>query len=127
MAWETVVLKVQESRKHSRLRDHDWLCPKCDGKVFTIPYPTKSLQAVISQNTTSDEKVYQVLFCDRCGQIMAFEGCTGECASALKSECEICGKYYCHNCGITVDIDVDGKPVELRYCNDHIPEWYKNR
>ena len=127
MAWETVVLKVPEAKNRRRIRNRYWLCPKCGGKVFTIPYSPEKSRDLASQKSTPDEKEYQVLICDRCGEIIAFDGCTGDCESALKSRCEICGKYYCSHCGITADLTVDGKLVELRYCNDHIPEWYKNR
>jgi len=84
-------------------------------------------QIIPDQKSVVDEMEFLVLICDRCGQIMAFEGCRGECASFPRSKCEVCGKYYCHHCGITLDIEVEGKQVKLRYCNDHIPEWYKNR
>ena len=127
LAWETVLLKVPDSKKFSRLHKHYWLCHKCEGKLFTIPYHTNAPNGVTQKKSNQDEMEFLVLICDRCGQIMAFEGCTGDCASSRKSKCEICGKYYCNHCGITADIDVDEKRVELRYCNYHIPEWYKNR
>ena len=127
LAWEDVVFKISESNKHSRLHRRDWLCPKCEGKLFTIPYPTNTPQSVSVNKSDDDEMEFLVLICDRCGQIITFEGCSGECASLPRSRCEVCGKYYCSHCGITVDIEVDEKHVKLRYCNDHIPEWYKNR
>ncbi len=127
MAWETVVLKVADLNKLSRTHRHDWLCPKCERQFFTIPYKTQKAAGAPSQDSLEDEKEFRVLICDRCGQFIAFEGCTGECATSRKPKCEICGRYYCQRCGIMDDMDVDGKKVELRYCNDHIPEWYKNR
>jgi hypothetical protein len=127
LAWESVTLKVPGSKKTSKLNKLCWTCPKCERKFFTIPYKTKAPIGVSLKKFTEDEKEFLVLICDRCGQFMAFEGCVGECASLLKSKCEICGKYYCHLCGIVDDIDIDERHVELRYCNDHIPEWYKNR
>ena len=107
--------------------NHYGECPKCDGRLFTIPYYTNADKQVTAKKFYDDEKEFLVLLCDRCGQFMVFEGFTGDCASFPRSKCEICGIYYCNRGGITVDIDVDDKRVELRYCNDHIPEWYKNR
>jgi hypothetical protein len=94
---------------------------------FTIPYQVEGDKRDITTKLSDNEKEFLVLVCDRCGQFIAFEGCKGECSSLPRSKCEICGKYYCIHCGITVDIEVYEKHVELRYCNDHIPEWYKNR
>ncbi len=127
MAWETVILKVPGSKKHNRLHKKPWLCPKCEGKPFAIPYHTGLNRVTVSEKISEDEREFLVLICDCCGQIMAFEGCSGNCASFPKSKCEICGKFYCVHCGITSDIDIDEKRVELRYCYDHVPEWYKNR
>ena len=127
MAWQTIILKVPDSKKFSRTHNHYWLCPKCEGKLFTIPYQTNLPKKVSPKKSFEDEMEFLVLTCDRCVQIMAFEGCSGECASSRDSRCEVCSKYYCNHCGITEDIEVDEKHVELRYCNDHIPEWYKNR
>jgi predicted nucleic-acid-binding Zn-ribbon protein len=127
LAWETVILKVPGSKKLSRPHKHNWLCPKCEGKNFTIPYHTYQAKGAASKKFFEDELEFHVLICDRCAQFMVFEGCTAECASFPKSKCEICGKNYCTHCGITADFDFEGKHVELRYCNDHIPEWYKNR
>jgi hypothetical protein len=127
LAWETVKLKVPESKKLSKSNKHYWLCPKCEGKLFTIPYPTGEPQAAASKQSVKDEHEFLVLICDRCGKFLAFEGCTGDCASFPRSKCEVCGKYYCNHCGIRDDIQVEDQLVELRYCNDHIPEWYKNR
>ena len=127
MAWENVILMVPGTNKNHRSGKQNWLCPKCESKLFTIPYYTNQAQAVAQTKSNEDEMEFLVLLCDRCGQVMAFDGCSGECASNRKSRCEICGKYYCSRCGISADIDIDEKHVELRYCNDHIPEWYKNR
>ncbi len=127
LAWETVILKVPESKKLERLHKNSWLCPNCEGKPFMIPYHTRFTQVAALKKTTEDEMEFLVLICDCCGHFMAFEGCSGNCASFPKSKCEICGKYYCNHCGITSDIDIDEKHVELRYCYDHVPDWYKNR
>jgi hypothetical protein len=126
LAWETVTLKVPESNKFSKLHKQFRECPKCEGKLFTIPYQTDT-STPTPKKSLEDEMEFLVLLCDRCGQIMAFEGCTGECASSRKSKCEVCGKFYCNHCGITEELDIEEKHVELRYCNDHVPEWYKNR
>jgi hypothetical protein len=128
MALETVILKVPELHPHTFLHRHDWLCPKCEGHLSAVPSHTPTFQNGPSEKKSIEiEMEFQVLMCDRCGQIMAFVSCTGECATYPKSICEVCGKYYCRHCGITLDFDVEGRHVELRYCNDHIPEWYKNR
>lgn len=109
------------------MHKHCGFSPKCEGKLFTIPYHTNLDKRVSFKKFFEGEMEFLVLICDRCGEFMAFEGCTGECASFPRSKCEICGKNYCNHCGISADIDVDEKPVEFRYCNDHVPEWYKNR
>jgi hypothetical protein len=127
LGWETVILKVPESKKLNRLHKHYWLCPKCEGNLFMIPSPINAANGVSPKKISEDEMEFLILICDRCGKFIAFEGCTGECATFPKSRCEICGKYYCNHCGITSDIDDGETHVELRYCNDHIPEWYKNR
>jgi hypothetical protein len=127
MTWETVILNVPGSKKLTRSHKHNRLCPKCEGKLFMIPYHFTGPKGVVSKKIFEDEMEYHVLICDRCGQLMVFEGCTGACASFPKSKCEICGKYYCSQCGIIADIDVDDKHIELRFCNDHVPDWYQNR
>ena len=127
MAWETVVLKVPESKKLSKTHHHDWLCPRCEGSLFMIPSPINSLKGVSTKKKSADEMEFLILICDRCGKFIAFEGCSGDCATYPKSRCEICGRYYCTHCGITSNIDGGETHIELRYCNDHIPEWYRNR
>ena len=127
MAWETVRLKVPQSKKLTKSNKHDWLCPKCEGKLFTIPYQTDAPAGDASKKSSKDEYEFLVLICDRCGKFLAFEGCTGDCATFPRSKCEVCGRFYCTHCGIREDIQVEDRLVELRYCNDHIPEWYKNR
>jgi hypothetical protein len=126
MAWEAVMLKVAGTKKPSKLHKQSWICPKCDRTFFTIPVNSKAKGAT-SKKSGEDEREFLVLICDRCGQFIAFEGCAGGCSSFSKSKCEVCGKYYCSRCGITEDIDIGEKHLELRYCYDHIPEWYKNR
>ncbi len=127
MAWETVVLKVPGAKKPNKIHQRHWLCPKCDGKPYTISYHSDTLKGITSNKSLEDEMEYLVLICDCCGDYIAFDGCTGECSRTHKTNCEICGKYYCKRCGMSADIDVDEKHIELRYCCDHIPEWYKNR
>jgi hypothetical protein len=127
MAWETVVLKVEGAKKLNRIHRQSWMCPKCERTFFTIPVNSKITKGATSKKSNEDEREFLVLICDRCGQFIAFEGCIGECSSFPKPKCEVCGKYYCGHCGIVEDIDMDDKHLELRYCYDHIPEWYKNR
>lgn len=127
MGWEAIVLKVPQAKQRGRLPKNNWLCPRCAGKPFLIPSPADLTPAAAPQSAVRDEREFLVLTCDRCGQFMAFEGCSGNCAASPRSKCEICGKYYCPHCGITADIDLEERRVELRYCNDHVPEWYKNR
>ena len=127
MGWETVILKAPASQKFNKLHNHSWLCPKCEGNEFTIPFHVNASKGGALKAISDAEREFRVLVCDRCGQFIAFDGCKGECASTPLSKCEVCGKYYCIHCGINEDIEVNEKQVELRYCNDHIPEWYKNR
>ena len=128
MAWETIILKVQESRNLGPLHHKQYrLCPRCEGKLFTIPFVTDPTKGIDLKKFAQDIMEFQVLTCDRCGQFLAFEGCTGECASVPRSKCEVCGKFYCSHCGISIDTGPDQKHVALHYCNDHVPEWYKNR
>ena len=125
MAWETLIIKtvdIQDNQTHKNY----WLCPMCKGKTFAISYHPNHLIQNPRKNT-SDENTFRVLICDRCGQIIAFDGCKGTCACTPRSKCESCGKYYCRHCGVTDDFEIDGVVAELRYCNEHIPEWYKNR
>src|SRR5512133_1794226 len=109
LAWETVILKIPGSKKLKRKRLHNnyWLCPKCEGKPLMIPYHDRLTQVAAPKKTSEDEMEFLVLICDCCGQFIAFEGCSGNCASFPRSKCEICGKYYCHHCGITSDIDIE--------------------
>jgi hypothetical protein len=126
LAWDTVIFKIPDQKNLNKQHNSHWICPMCEGKALTIPYGALAKKAFIKKYM-ADEKEFLVLICDRCGQLVAFEGCTGICASEPKSKCEVCGKYYCKHCGITVDFETDGGVTEMRYCNDHIPEWYKNR
>ena len=127
MAWESVILKIPGFKRSARLDKNSWVCPKCAGKEFTLPYRSDRQTQVTPKKSREDEKEFLVLICDRCGELVAFEGCMGDCAGYPKSRCEVCGRYYCVHCGISLDIETEEGLVELRYCNDHIPEWYQNR
>ena len=116
MAWETVFLKVPVLAHSAFGHKHNLACPKCEGKLHSD-----------SGEEPEDELALLVLCCDRCNRQIAFDGCSGECAEMARPQCEECGKYYCTHCGIVEDFEEYGKLVTLRFCNDHIPEWYRNR
>ena len=127
MAWETIILQVQETKKLDSHHRHYSLCPRCEGKLFAIPFHTTLPSDATYTKYYTGEREFNVLTCDRCGQFLAFEGCTGDCATSPKSKCEVCGKYYCGHCGITAEIGEHSEHIELHFCNDHIPDWYRNR
>ncbi len=127
MAWETLVLKIPGTQKTAHGHKKVWTCPKCEGKQFAIPYQSSAPPKAAANILPVDEQEVLVLICDRCGQFIAFEGCTGDCSLSPRSKCEVCGKYYCDHCGIHEEFETEEGIVLLRYCNDHIPEWYKNR
>ncbi len=126
MAWENLIFRIPDQKNINKPHGNHWVCPKCDGKQYSIPYGAVARRPFFKLHP-QDEKDFIVLICDRCGNLIAFEGCQGACASESKSKCEVCGKYYCKHCGISVDFETDGGVTEMRYCNDHIPEWYRNR
>lgn len=127
MAWQTLNLKISGPIKDIRQNRNHWICPKCEGKELRISYHSCLTPKPTSKKPLEEEKEYLVLICDRCGDLIAFEGCTGECDENPKSKCEVCGKYFCCHCGITHDFNADNGVVELHYCQDHVPEWYQNR
>jgi hypothetical protein len=128
MAWETVILKVPGSKNPGGAHKQHTPCPKCAGKLYyTIPSPGESSAQLSLKQDSEVDLEFHVLVCDRCGQVIAFENCAGDCTSSCWSTCEICGKDFCKRCGISIDPGPDHRHVELHYCYDDLPEWYANR
>lgn len=127
MAWETIPLKTPETKKSLGRKNAHWKCPKCEGKPYTIPYRYGVSKEGTLIKFLDDVADFRVLVCDRCGECIAFDGCSGECSHCPECKCETCGKYYCCHCGVTIKIHAEDGIIELHYCNDDVPEWYLNR